>query len=97
METSTHYQKSLSEVNQSIAVPKNASFWRTLRTFIGPGALVAVGYMDPGNWITSVVGGATYKYLLLSVILVSSLIAMPNTPKTSGNMGHFPIRKSPRM
>ncbi|MDO4964682.1 MAG: Nramp family divalent metal transporter [Streptococcus gallolyticus] len=86
METSTHYQKSLSEVNQSIAVPKNASFWRTLRAFIGPGALVAVGYMDPGNWITSVVGGATYKYLLLSVILVSSLIAM-QLQQMAGKLG----------
>lgn len=86
METSTHYQKSLSEVNQSIAVPKNASFWRTLRAFIGPGALVAVGYMDPGNWITSVVGGATYKYLLLFVILVSSLIAM-QLQQMAGKLG----------
>ena len=86
METSTDYQKSLSEVNQSIAVPKNASFWRTLRAFIGPGALVAVGYMDPGNWITSVVGGATYKYLLLSVILVSSLIAM-QLQQMAGKLG----------
>lgn len=86
METSTHYQKSLSEVNQSIAVPKNASFWCTLRAFIGPGALVAVGYMDPGNWITSVVGGATYKYLLLFVILVSSLIAM-QLQQMAGKLG----------
>lgn len=79
-------QKSLSEVNQSIAVPKNASFWQTLRAFIGPGALVAVGYMDPGNWITSVVGGATYKYLLLSVILISSLIAM-QLQQMAGKLG----------
>ena len=86
METSTHYQKSLSEVNQSIAVPKNASFWRTLRAFIGPGALVAVGYMDPGNWITSVVGGATYKYILLSVVLISSLIAM-QLQQMAGKLG----------
>lgn len=56
---------SLSEVNQSIATPKNAGFFRTLLAFSGPGMLVAVGYMDPGNWITSVVGGATYRYLLL--------------------------------
>ncbi|WP_250697942.1 MULTISPECIES: Nramp family divalent metal transporter [Streptococcus] len=79
-------QKSLSEVNQSIAVPKNASFWQTLLSFIGPGALVAVGYMDPGNWITSVVGGATYKYLLLSVILISSLIAM-QLQQMAGKLG----------
>lgn len=86
LETIVTSQKSLSEVNQSIAVPKNASFWCTLRAFIGPGALVAVGYMDPGNWITSVVGGATYKYLLLFVILVSSLIAM-QLQQMAGKLG----------
>ncbi len=86
METTVNSQKSLSEVNQSIAVPKNASFWQTLRAFIGPGALVAVGYMDPGNWITSVVGGATYKYLLLSVVLISSLIAM-QLQQMAGKLG----------
>lgn len=86
LETIVTSQKSLSEVNQSIAVPKNASFWQTLRAFIGPGALVAVGYMDPGNWITSVVGGATYKYLLLSVILISSLIAM-QLQQMAGKLG----------
>lgn len=86
LETIVTSQKSLSEVNQSISVPKNASFWQTLRAFIGPGALVAVGYMDPGNWITSVVGGATYKYLLLSVILISSLIAM-QLQQMAGKLG----------
>lgn len=86
LETIVTSQKSLSEVNQSIAVPKNDSFWQTLRAFIGPGALVAVGYMDPGNWITSVVGGATYKYLLLSVILISSLIAM-QLQQMAGKLG----------
>lgn len=86
LETIVTSQKSLSEVNQSIAVPNNASFWQTLRAFIGPGALVAVGYMDPGNWITSVVGGATYKYLLLSVILISSLIAM-QLQQMAGKLG----------
>ncbi len=79
-------KQSLSEVNQSVDVPKNASFLTTLRAFIGPGALVAVGYMDPGNWITSVVGGASYKYLLLSVILLSSLIAM-QLQQMSGKLG----------
>ena len=86
LETIVTSQKSLSEVNQSIAVPKNTSFWRTLRAFIGPGALVAVGYMDPGNWITSVVGGATYKYILLSVVLISSLIAM-QLQQMAGKLG----------
>ena len=86
LETIVTSQKSLSEVNQSIAVPKNASFWQTLLSFIGPGALVAVGYMDPGNWITSVVGGATYKYILLSVVLISSLIAM-QLQQMAGKLG----------
>lgn len=77
---------SLSEVNQSIAVPKNGGFFKTLKAFLGPGALVAVGYMDPGNWITSVIGGASYKYLLLSVILISSLIAM-QLQQMAGKLG----------
>ena len=67
---------SLEEINNTVEVPKNASFWRTLLAYSGPGALVAVGYMDPGNWITSIAGGADYKYTLLSVILLSSLVAM---------------------
>ena len=57
---------SLEEINNTVEVPKNASFWRTLLAYSGPGALVAVGYMDPGNWITSIAGGAEYKYTLLS-------------------------------
>lgn len=68
--------KSLDEINGSIEVPEGAGFWRTLMTYTGPGILIAVGYMDPGNWITSIAGGAQYKYTLLSVVLISSLIAM---------------------
>ncbi|EHO52583.1 Nramp family divalent metal transporter [Lentilactobacillus kisonensis] len=68
--------KSLDEVNGSIKVPDNAGFWKTLLTYTGPGILIAVGYMDPGNWITSIAGGAQFKYSLLSVVLISSLIAM---------------------
>src|SRR5699024_2409737 len=67
---------SLGDINGSVSVPKGGSFWRKLWAFSGPGALVAVGYMDPGNWVTSVTGGATYHYTLLSVVLISSLIAM---------------------
>lgn len=67
---------SLSDVNSSIEAPRNGSFWRKLLAFSGPGALVAVGYMDPGNWVTSVAGGAQYRYTLLSVVLLSSIIAM---------------------
>lgn len=73
-----HYANgpSLEEINDTVEVPKNASFFKTLLAYSGPGALVAVGYMDPGNWITSIAGGADFKYALLSVILLSSLIAM---------------------
>ncbi|MCZ9311251.1 Nramp family divalent metal transporter [Weissella koreensis] len=67
---------SLEEVNGSVEASMSGSFWHKLAAFSGPGALVAVGYMDPGNWVTSVGGGAQYHYLLLSIILISSLIAM---------------------
>ena len=56
---SSYKKVSLSEINQSIETPNNNHFWQNLKAFLGPGALVAVGYMDPGNWITSVVGGAS--------------------------------------
>lgn len=67
---------SLEEVNSSINVPANAGFWRKFFAFAGPGSLVAVGYVDPGNWATSIAGGARFGYALLSVILISNLIAM---------------------
>lgn len=67
---------SLEEVNSTIKIPKNAGFFRKLFAFMGPGALVAVGYVDPGNWATSIAGGAQFGYTLLSVILISNLIAM---------------------
>lgn len=67
---------SLAEINGTVDIPKSNSFWKNILAFSGPGALVAVGYMDPGNWITSIGGGAEYGYLLLSVVLISSLIAM---------------------
>ena len=83
---SSYEKVSLSEINQSIDTPNNNHFWKNLRAFLGPGALVAVGYMDPGNWITSVVGGASYKYSLLFVILISSLIAM-QLQQMAGKLG----------
>ncbi|GAA4356239.1 Nramp family divalent metal transporter [Hymenobacter saemangeumensis] len=68
---------SLSEVYASIRVPDaSASFWRKLMAFWGPGLMVAVGYMDPGNWATDIQGGAKFGYTLLSVILISNLFAM---------------------
>ncbi|MDQ2770371.1 MAG: Nramp family divalent metal transporter [Bacteroidota bacterium] len=67
----------MSEVYASIKVPAaDASFWRKLMAFWGPGLLVAVGYMDPGNWATDLAGGARYGYTLLSVVLISNLFAM---------------------
>jgi manganese transport protein len=67
---------SLPEVHGSVPVPVTASFWRKLWAFTGPGYLVAVGYMDPGNWATDLAGGARYGYTLLSVIMVSNLMAI---------------------
>jgi manganese transport protein len=67
---------SLREVHKSIEVPEGAGFWRKLFAFAGPGYLVAVGYMDPGNWATDLAGGARYGYTLLSVILISNLMAI---------------------
>ena len=67
---------SLAEVHRSVLVPKTASFWRKLFAFSGPGFLVAVGYMDPGNWATDLAGGAQFGYTLLSVILISNLMAI---------------------
>ena len=67
---------SLPEVHRSILVPVNASFWRKLLAFSGPGFLVAVGYMDPGNWATDLQGGAQFGYTLLSVIMISNLMSI---------------------
>ncbi len=70
-------EPSLSEVFRSIpAAPRGAGFWRKLLAFVGPGYLVAVGYMDPGNWATDLAGGSAFGYTLLSVVLASSLAAM---------------------
>src|SRR5437588_3632006 len=67
---------SLSEVFGSIRTRPTGSFWRKLLAFLGPGYLVAVGYMDPGNWATSLAGGSKFGYALLSVALVSNLMAV---------------------
>src|SRR3954462_12758676 len=67
---------SLPEVHGSVAIPQGAGFWRKMMAFAGPGYLVAVGYMDPGNWATDLAGGAKYGYTLLSVIMISNLMAI---------------------
>src|SRR2546429_8897802 len=67
---------SLPEVFSSVSVPQTKSFVRTLLAFSGPGMMVAVGYMDPGNWATDLAGGAQFGYLLISVILISNCMAI---------------------
>ena len=67
---------SLPESYHSVHIPKGVSFWRKALAFAGPGYMVAVGYMDPGNWATDLAGGSRFGYTLLSVILLSNLMAM---------------------
>lgn len=69
-------QPSLPEAFRSIAVPKDATAWRRFLAFFGPGYLVAVGYMDPGNWATDIGGGSAFNYKLLSVILLANFTAI---------------------
>jgi manganese transport protein len=74
MPESVPRRPSLPEVHRSIPIP--TGFWRKLFAFAGPGYLVAVGYMDPGNWATDLAGGARYGYTLLSVVMLSNLMAI---------------------
>ena len=67
---------SLPESHRTIAVPSGAGFWRKLLAFSGPGFMVAVGYMDPGNWATDLAGGSQFGYTLLCVIMISNLMAI---------------------
>ena len=67
---------SLPEAFRSVTVPQGLSWWRKMFAFAGPGYMVAVGYMDPGNWATDLAGGARFGYTLLSVILISNLMAI---------------------
>ena len=67
---------SLPEVNASVKVPVRGSWFRKMLAFIGPGYMVAVGYMDPGNWATDIAGGSQFGYTLLAVILLSTLMAI---------------------
>lgn len=67
---------SLPEVHGSIPIPIGGGFWRKMAAFAGPGYLVAVGYMDPGNWATDIAGGARFGYALLSVIVLSNFMAI---------------------
>jgi manganese transport protein len=74
--TDSQKKPSLPEVHRSIPVPNSKGFWRKMLAYAGPGYLVSVGYMDPGNWATDLAGGAKFGYALLSVILLSNLMAI---------------------
>ena len=67
---------SLPEIHSSLPIPHSAKFLTKLVAFAGPGFMVAVGYMDPGNWATDLAGGSKYNYSLLSVIMLSNLMAI---------------------
>ena len=69
-------EASLSDVHRSIPIRANASTWRRAMAFVGPGYLVSVGYMDPGNWATSIAGGAQFGYTLLVIALMSNIMAI---------------------
>ena len=69
---STSSLPSLAEVHRTIRVPIGAGFWRKLLVFSGPGFVVAVGYMDPGNWATDIAGGSRFAYRLISILMLSN-------------------------
>jgi manganese transport protein len=70
------HEPSLPEVYSSVRISRSPFYWRRLAGFLGPGFLIAVGYMDPGNWATDIAGGSRYGYTLLSVIMISNLMAI---------------------
>ncbi|HEX4286696.1 MAG TPA: Nramp family divalent metal transporter [Terracidiphilus sp.] len=69
-------EASLPEVHASVSVSRSPHYWRRLAGFLGPGFLIAVGYMDPGNWATDIAGGSRFGYTLLFVIMLSNLMAI---------------------
>ncbi|MGH9590726.1 MAG: Nramp family divalent metal transporter [Terracidiphilus sp.] len=69
-------QPSLPEVHSSVSVSRSPIYWRRLVGFLGPGFLISVGYMDPGNWATDIAGGSTFGYTLLFVVMLSNLMAI---------------------
>src|SRR5882672_10185640 len=76
LDAAANAQRSLPEVYGSVAIPIGGHWIRRLLAFAGPGYLVSVGYMDPGNWATDLAGGSKFGYTLLSVILLSNLMAI---------------------
>ena len=78
---------SLPEVHRTIRVPRGGRWIPKLLAFTGPGYMVSVGYMDPGNWATDLAGGAQFGYTLLSVILISNIMAVdpPGARRAAGD------------
>jgi manganese transport protein len=75
-ETNASSTATVGSTFRSVPVPKGVGFWRKMLAFSGPGYMVAVGYMDPGNWATDLAGGSRFGYTLLCVVLLSSLMAV---------------------
>ena len=71
-----HRVPSLPEVHASVSLSRSPQYWRRLLGFLGPGFLISVGYMDPGNWATDIAGGSRFGYTLLFVIMASNLMAI---------------------
>jgi manganese transport protein len=71
-----HEAPSLPEVNASVRISRSSNYWRRLAGFLGPGFMISVGYMDPGNWATDIAGGSRFGYTLLFVIMASNLMAV---------------------
>ncbi|HEX3892000.1 MAG TPA: Nramp family divalent metal transporter [Terracidiphilus sp.] len=69
-------EPSLPEVHASVGLSQSPHYWRRLLGFLGPGFLISVGYMDPGNWATDIAGGSRFGYTLLFVVMLSNLIAI---------------------
>ncbi len=74
--TVTRAEPSLPEVHSSVSISRSPFYWRRLLGFVGPGFLISVGYMDPGNWATDIAGGSQFGYTLLFVIMLSNLMAI---------------------
>jgi manganese transport protein len=68
--------ESLPEAFRTVQIPRRSSLMRKVLAYMGPGFLISVGYMDPGNWATDLEGGARYGYRLLWVVLLSNLMAI---------------------
>ncbi len=74
--TGALHEPSLPEVHSTVSVSGSPVYWRRLLGFLGPGFLISVGYMDPGNWATDIAGGSRFGYTLLFVVMLSNLMAI---------------------